>query len=333
MAQLAGTTDTYRIGTAGGMREDLEDVIWDLFPADTWALTNLDKTDATSTYHEWQYDSLAGATANRQIEGDDASFSTLNAPTRIGNYMQISRKTFLVSGSLEAVKKAGRKSEAVRNQMKAMRELKRDMEQAITQNQASSAGGSATGRSTAGMESWIAGPTTDAGTAGNAVRATTTANLASTPGFSSGTVASPTDGSTTGALTSTALNSALEGAWTQGGDPSVILTGSKQKQVIDGFTSIATRFVNIDRSAQAVITGAANVYVSDFGRHTVVLHRYMRSSVVLCVDPSYWSVAYLRTPFMEKLAKTGDGEKYQIISEFGLVARNYKSSAKVVACA
>lgn len=29
MAQLAGTTDTFRIGTGGGLREDLEDKIWD----------------------------------------------------------------------------------------------------------------------------------------------------------------------------------------------------------------------------------------------------------------------------------------------------------------
>lgn len=332
MTQLAGTTDSYRIGTAGGIREDLEDVIWDLFPNDTWCLTNLDKTDANAAYHEWLGDALAGATANRQIEGDDATFSTLAAPTRYGNYLQISRKTFLVSGTLEAVKKAGRKSEAVRNQMKTMRELKRDMEQAICQNQASSAGGSATARSSAGMESWIAGPTTDPGTAGNAVRATTSANLASTVGFSSGTVAAPTDSTTTGALSSTALNSALEGAWTQGGDPRIILCGAKQKQAIDGFTSIATRFVDVDRSSQAVITGAANVYVSDFGRHTVVLHRYMRSSTVLCIDPDYWAIAYLRKPFMEKLAKTGDGEKYQLLSEYCLVARNYKASSKVVAC-
>ena len=29
MAQLTGTTDSYRVGTAGGNREDLEDTIWD----------------------------------------------------------------------------------------------------------------------------------------------------------------------------------------------------------------------------------------------------------------------------------------------------------------
>lgn len=34
MAQLTGTTDTYDVTTAQGMREDLEDTIWDLFPED-----------------------------------------------------------------------------------------------------------------------------------------------------------------------------------------------------------------------------------------------------------------------------------------------------------
>ena len=124
MAQIAGTTQTY---DSAGLREDLEDVIWDLFPNDTWALSNLDKVDATATFHEWQLDSLAGATANRQTEGDDATYATVAAPTRVGNYLQISRKTFLIPGTLEAVKKAGRKSEVARQAMKSMRELKRDM--------------------------------------------------------------------------------------------------------------------------------------------------------------------------------------------------------------
>ena len=32
-------------------------------------------------------------------------------------------------------------------------------------------------------------------------------------------------------------------------------------------------------------------------------------------------------------AKTGDGKKYQIVTEFGLVSRNEAASAKVVSCA
>src|SRR6476619_5050502 len=119
MAQASGTTATY---DSIGLREDLEDVIWDLFPEDTWALTNLDRVDATATFHEWQLDSLDAATTNKTVEGNDASFTTVAPPTRVGNYLQIASKYFLISGTLEAVKKAGRSSEVARQAMKKMRE-------------------------------------------------------------------------------------------------------------------------------------------------------------------------------------------------------------------
>jgi hypothetical protein len=326
MAQLSGTTATF---DSAGLREDLEDVIWDLFPNDTWALSNLDRVDATAVNHEWQLDTLDAATQNKVVEGDDASYLTVSPPTRVGNYTQIARKTFIISGTLEAVKKAGRKSEVARQAMKKMRELKRDMEKALVGNQGSSAGADATPRSCGGMEAWI--PSTANG--GNALIATTTASGASTAAFTSGVVAAPVDGSTTGALSLAIFNQSLGEAWADGGDPRMILVNTTQKTAIDAFTSIATRFVDVDRKAEAVIHGAANVYVSDYGVHTVMLHRYMRTSVVLCLDPDYWATAFLRRPKMEELAKTGDGEKRQIISEFTLISRNHNASAKVVACA
>lgn len=323
MAQVTGTTDTYRVGSTGGNREDLEDVIWDLFPDETYCLTNFDKTDASSSYHEWLLDTLVAPTSNRQIEGDDASFVTVVAPSRVGNYQQISRKTFLISRTQEKVAKAGRRRESTRQLTKQMREMKNEMEYAIVRNQASSAGGSATARSTASIESWLAT---------NEALATTTAS-ATTPGFSSGTVAAPTDGSTTGALTVAALNTALQGAWSSGGQATQILVGPTQKAAIDAFTGVATRFVDVDRASQASIIGAANLYVSSFGRHTVRLHRHVRSSVVLCLDPDMWAISFIDRPFMEELAKTGDGRKHQILSEWGLISRNEAASAKVVACA
>ena len=323
MAQLTGTTDSYRVGTAGGNREDLEDTIWDLFPDETYCLTTFDKVDASGVYHEWLTDGIVAPTANRQIEGDDAAFITIVSPTRVGNYQQISRKTFLVSRTQEKIAKAGRRRESTRQITKQMRELKNEMEYAIVRNQASSAGGSATARSTASIESWIAT---------NEALATTTSS-ATTVGFSSGTVAAPTDGSTTGALTVAALNSALQGAWSSGGQASQIIVGPTQKQVIDGFTGVATRFVDVDRAAQASIINAANLYVSSFGRHTVRMHRHVRSSIVLCLDPDMWAVSFIDRPFMEELAKTGDGKKYQMVSEWGLVSRNEAASAKVVSAA
>lgn len=208
-----------------------------------------------------------------------------------------------------------------------------DWEFALCTNQASSAGGSATGRSMAGMESWIAGPTSTSNGANNAVAATANAG-ATTAGFSGGTVAAPTDGTTTGALTEATLRAALEGAWTDGGNPRVILVGSTQKKAIDAFTGIATRFVDSSPKKQAAIIGAANMYVSSFGDpHMVVLSRYVRSSVVLCLDPDYWAIAFLRKFQTKELAKTGDATKKLIVSEGTLVCRNPNASSKVVACA
>ncbi len=338
MSVLSNTTVTYGVTSAGGIREDLEDMIWDLFPEDTWAVSNLDKVDATDTSHQWLAQNLDAATLNAQTEGDDASFTSLISPSRYNNQLQILSKTFLVSDTLEATKRAGRGSEVARGAMVKMRELKRDLEYALTRNSTLNTATSTTGRTMAGMECWIGGylNNTFVGTtvtASTAVASTTTASSATTPAITSGNPGgtAPTDGSTTAAMTASNLNLALQGAWSNGGDPSIILCGATQKAAIDGFTSIATRFVDVDASTQSPIIGAANVYVSDFGRHTVVLHRYMRSSVVLCLDPNYWAVAFLRRPMSRELARTGDGTKYQIITEATLVARNWKSSSKIVA--
>ena len=329
MAALSGTTQTYGVGSAGGNREDLEDVIWELDPLESYCLTNFDRVDANATLHEWEMDITVAPATNIQLEGNDGAFTSIVSPTRAGNYCQIFKKEFAVSGTQEVVAKAGRKSEVMRQVKKQMKELKNDIEYAIVRNQASSAGGASTGRSLGSIESWIA--STD--NAGNGVRATTTAS-ASTAGFSSGTVAAPTDGSTTGALTEAQFKEALRLTWVNGGQDPVILVGSTQKIAISAFSGITTKTTQIPNStSRATILASADMYVSEYGTHKIILHRHVRASVVLCLDPDYWAVAFLRKPFMEELAKTGDAQKRAIRAEGTLIARNQLASAKVAACA
>lgn len=324
MAQISGTTTSYSVGTAGGNREDLEDIIWVLFADETWALTNLEKVEASATYHEWMLDTLASPSSNRVVEGNEPTYLTVTAPTRVGNYNQISEKVFLISRSQDKIAKAGRRSEIQRTGMKYMRELKNEMEYAIVRNQGSSAGGAGAPRSMASMESWLST---------NEILATTSAS-ATTPGFSSGTVAAPTDGSTTGALTETAFDNALKAAWENGGMATVILTNAYQKRVISGFAGVVDKTIDMSAGSprQATIINAADMYVSSYGNHSIVLHRHVRDSVVLAIDPEYWAVAFLDRPFVEPYAKTSDGEKRHMAAEFTLVCRNEKASAKVVAC-
>lgn len=329
MTIVTGSTITYGVGTAGGNREDLEDVIWELDPFENRCLQRFERVDAKATFHEWEKDTLVAAGANRHIEGDTETYSSIVSPTRLGNYCQIVAKQFLVSGTQEVVAKAGRKSEVARQLKKQMRELKNDMEYAIATNQASSAGGSATARSLASIESWI--PTTD--NSGNGVRSTTTAS-ASTAGFSSGTCIAPTDGTTTGALAEAKFKEALQLAWQDGGDPTMILVGTTQKTAISAFAGNATKTTQIPNAKERyVVQSSADFYVSEYGIHELVLHRHVRSSVVLCLDPDYWAVAFLRAPFSEEMAKTSDGTKRAMRAEFTLVCRNPDANGKVVACA
>jgi len=329
MAALTGTTQTYGVAAAGGNREDLEDVIWELDPLEFYCQTNFDRVDANATFHEWEMDASVAPAANAQLEGNDGAFTSIVSPTRAGNYLQILKKEFLVSGTQEVVAKAGRKSEVMRQVKKQMKELKNDLEYALVRNQTSSAGGATTARQMGSIESWIA--STD--NSGNGVRATTTAS-ASTAAFASNVVTTPTDGTTTGALTEAQFKEALRLSWVSGGQDPVILVGSTQKVAISAFSGIATKTTYIPNDQErATILASADMYVSEYGYHKVILHRHVRASVVLALDPEYWAIAFLRKPFMEELAKTGDGFKRAIRTEATLVSRNHLASAKVAACA
>ena len=304
--------------TGAGIAESFEDVIYDISPEETPLLSMAKKTSAGQTYHQWQTDVLAAAATNAQLEGDDASYATLAATTVLGNYTQISRKTVNISNTYDVVKKYGRKSEVAYQLMKAGKELKRDMEFALVRNQASSAGGAGTARTSAGLESWISG---------NRIIATGN-TTATTPGFAAGVVAAPTDG-TAGTFVEADLKSALEAAWLDGGEPTTILMSSKNKKLFSAFAGIAEKRHMVNGTSEAIITAAADVYVSDYGNHTVKLDRFMRDEAVLCIDPQYVSVASLRPITKEELAKTGDSTKYLMTAEYALVVNNPDAHAKV----
>lgn len=324
MAQVAGTTDTFDLI---GAAEDVEDVIWNISPTETPALSRFPREKVTAVNHQWQTDSLAAAAANRYVEGDDSTYATVSPTTMLSNYSQISKKTVLISGTADAIRKYGRKEEFAYQIAKKGKELKRDIEYAIVTNQGSSAGSGTVARSSAGLESMIAG---------NRVLAGSTNTTGTSAGYASGVWTAPVDG-TTAALTESAFVSALTAAWTDGGDPSMVMVNSSQKRAIATFTG-ASRFVgttinqNEGRSVQSTVIGGVDGYISDFGEHKIMLNRYMRSSVVLCLDPDYWATGWLRPIRFEERAKTGDATRGELLCEWTLIGKNPDSSAKVQDC-
>lgn len=321
MAQVAGTTDTYDLV---GLAEDVEDVIFNISPTETPALSMFKRTTGTATLHQWQTDSLAAAAKNAYAEGDDSTYSTASPTTLLTNQMQISKKTVMVSGTADAVRKYGRKEEFAYQLAKRGRELKRDIEYGIIRDQASSSGSANFIRQLAGIETMIAGN-----------RILASGNTAgTTPGYASGAWGAVTDG-TSGNLDETTFLSALDAAWQDGGDPSLIMVNSFQKRKIATFSG-ATKYAGVSvnqnqggRVSQGVIVGGIDLYISDFGEHKIVLNRYMKANTVLCLDPEYWSTAWLRPIKFEERAKTGDATRGELLCEWTLVGRNPDSSAKV----
>lgn len=330
MAQVAGTTETY---DAASIRESLDGVIWDLFPMDTYVLSNVDKVSVGQTQHQWVYDSLAAAAANKQIEGDDTTYTTQNTAFRVSNYTQISRKQILISDTYEATDKVGASSAVARETMKMMKELKRDMEFTILGKQGSSAGPTG-GRACGGLEAWIWGQA--AAIPGNRVTPTTAgtggSTTATTPSYASAVVAGVTDG-TTGSVTlsETELKTALGLAWADGGETDVILCSQAQKKNIDAFAGVATRFVDVAKGAQASIVGASNYYVSSYGNHQVVMSRYIHRGTVLCLQMNMLALGQLRAPKVVDQAKTGDATKKLLVAEYTLIVRNPNAHASISA--
>lgn len=318
----ANQTETYDMV---GIAEDIEDAIFNISPEDTPLLTMAAKKKATNTFHQWQTDSLAAAAANRQVEGADATFSSAAPTTLLGNRTQISTKTINVSRTADSVRKYGRAKEMARLVTKFGKELKRDIEFALVQNQISSAGGETTARSSAGLEVMIAG---------NRILPTTS-GTGTTPGFSSGNWGAVTDGTVTGTgatLSEVYLQQALEAAWQDGGDPGVIMTNSLQKRLMAAFggaQKFAGTYVPNQGKTQSMVIGGVDLYISDFGEHKIVLNRYMRTRTVFAVDKDYVSVAMMDPIKYLPLAKTGDGEKAMLVAEYCLVADNPDAHAKI----
>jgi hypothetical protein len=177
------------------------------------------------------------------LEGDDATDDAATATTRLGNTCQISDKVPRVSGTQEAVLKAGRGSEMEYQIAKRAKELKRDMETILLGNVAENSGNETTARLLGTIDSWY-NTNTSAGTGGSSGSLGETAR---------------TDG-TQRTLTEALLKTVIKSTWDAGGDPDCIMVGSFNKQKISGFTGNATREVN---AADKQLFAAIDIYDSD----------------------------------------------------------------------
>lgn len=296
-----------------GMREDLSDIITNIAPTDTVFMSNLSKVKVKNRYTEWLLDTLTTAANTAVTEGNDFVAQTIAAQTRTGTYTQIAAKWFAISDTLEAVDKAGRKSEVSYQTSLFLKALARDMEFSLLNNVMYTA---TDPRSTKGLKGWVL----------------TSSNVYTT-------------GVSTNTCGEVKFNDLIEKVWIQGGNPSMILTTSVGKRAISAFTGNAKITTNMDAENKKIIL-AVDYYESDFGVVKVYASRFLNEDTqagaggagaltnanyysVFVIEKEKFQMGILKPLVTEKLAKTGLATKVQMSTEYCLISRAEAASGRL----
>lgn len=252
-----------------------------------------------------QKHSLTAASAtNFVIEGDDATTDAGTATSRVFNYTAISDKVALVTGTTEAVKAAGRRSEMAFQMANRMKEIKRDVEAILFENNAYVSGTDTLARESAGLQAYIK----------------TNINKASDATAPTG---DGSDGHTDGtarALLESYGTDVLAQCWTSGGEPTMAYCGKFQKSRIAQWSGSSSKTSDGDKKK---VTNSVDIYVDPLGNEVKFIpSRQCPTDVVFFVDMEHVKMGVLRDFSTSELAKTGDSVRKQIIVEYTLEVCN-----------
>tara|TARA_R110000765_G_scaffold378117_1_gene469043 strand:- start:807 stop:1763 length:957 start_codon:yes stop_codon:yes gene_type:complete len=312
MAQPTNTFDSY---DAAGIREDLEDVIYQISPEETPFYSACKKVKASNTLHEWQTDTLRSSADNKHIEGDDTAAEARVATTRLGNYSQIFKNAVSIPDSDEGLKKAGRSAELAYQTLKIAAEQKLDIEKALFSNNARVAGNATTARELAGAPAWML-------TNVNFVSASSGANPNGT-----GSNARTDSGAPT-AFTQAKFDDVMQSVWSSGGKPDVCYLSAFQMDIALGFTGNNNQRSSVQAGDKKVVK-SLDIYVTPWGTIEFAPTRENRGRDVFIMQSDMWAVGVLRPTKNTALAKTGDSTRRQVLTELTLVCKNEKASGMI----
>lgn len=324
---------TYTVGSTGGNREDLTDII-KMVEITKYPVTSMipvgDKPAAT--YHEWQVDEIGDVDTTAVLEGtDQANFDNqAENRARLGNYVMQLREPWSVSREQEVVSTAGVPSEVARSKARVAEKMKRKIEVQVCSDDDREAGDGSTARVSRALGDWIdsSGPSD----VGSAYR---------TPSASIDTTA-------TGSLTEALFNDVLQSVYESGGAGSLSLgAGPELTAAIANFTRITG-------------TGSYNTYhVTQSGeshRMDLKVDLYQGPFNIVKIFPTVWngrasntaataqskargyvldfdllSLNYLIKPGSEEFEDQGGGRRGMISAHYTLTCKNPKGLGKFAA--
>jgi len=291
-------------GSAVSNREDLSNELAILAPEETPILSLCSKGKASATYSEWTVDSLAAPATTGISEGSDVtSFSDKFANrARLGNYIQLMRRDYIVSNLQQAVTSVG-PANVAQAEAKSMREIKRDIEATIaSDNEMTVENGAGTPYGMRGLGKWLQ----SGAQATNPVPADYR-----TP---SGSIISST-------ISESSFNSLIGSIFARNGEMNslTLVANVALRQLISNFTRAqptnagVTYHVNQDATSKA-ITLSVNLYDSDFGLVKIVNGNPScmptgNTNVGYVLNPKYLGFNTLIPMGATRLENQGGGER------------------------
>jgi hypothetical protein len=267
-------------GSAVSNREDLSNELAILAPEETPILSLCSKGKASATYTEWTVDSLAAPATTGISEGSDVtSFSDKFADrARLGNYIQLMRRDYIVSNLQQAVTSVG-PANVAQAEAKSMREIKRDIEATVaSNNEMTVENGAGTPYGMRGLGKWI----------DSSAQATNPVPAAyRTP---SGSIISST-------ISESTFNTLIGSIFARNGEMNslTLVANVALRQLISNFTRAqpsnagVTYHVNQDATSKQ-ITLSVNLYDSDFGLVKIV------NGNPSCMPTASTNVGYVLNP-------------------------------------
>ncbi len=330
-APIANTYGTQDVGTltpaAVGIREDLTDIFTRIDPAEVPFWSNTPKATAKQTLHEWQVQELDAVDTTGQPEGFETAFDVALPSVRLNNRLQILARSYIVSGTLDVVDKAGRDRETVLQRTLKGQELRRDIESGLLANKIKS---DTDPRLMAGLPTWMIDDTSNIGTTGSPVEPTGDGETLIV------------EGDILAALSFAGMDVILENIFNLGGNPSIILLTPNAKRNFSGLNDasdalpVQNRF-NKNEIADTAFIGSVGVYLSDYGRLDTMVDRFAPGSSLLGGAEGYEAVFFIDKRYVQiptlpgrsflnvPLAKTGDAEKAHMLWEGTLRVSGPKS--------
>jgi hypothetical protein len=322
-------SNTYSVtnpGSAVSNREDLTDVLTILAPEETPITSLAKKSKATATFNEWTVDTLASPVTAGVREGQDISSFTdkFSGRARLGNYIQLFQKNYMVSQLQDAVESVG-PAKIAEAEAKAIREMKRDIEATVagTQDRAVE-DGSTTAYALRGLGDWLdsAGP----------------ADVPSNYRTPAGSI----NGAGT-ALTESVFNGLVASIFSQTGtvDALTLVAGTTLRRTISGFArsdgNSSENVFHVNQMAtDKEITLSVNTYDSDFGLITVINGNpaCMPSAATgYLINPDYIGIAELMSIGSTRLPNQGGGERGFIDAALTLQVHSPLAHGKITAIA